>query len=160
MKNFKVPHDSNGDHHPFPSIAVLTDPYEFNGTLKFEGIDVGRNLTTIQWLDTVTNKRYHSYVYLLTAILTGQMNDEAEISFSKGGLFVTARFGFEQRGEFVLLEVFPPEAPTVDKEMALDHAKVVFEAVISGKYSLRQLKTEARGFLKYLNKGKEAEENE
>lgn len=153
MEKFKVPHDQFGDHHPFPSNPVLTDPYEFKGTLKFTGIDCGRGLTTIQWQDIATKKHYHSSVYLLTAILTGQMNDEADISFRNGDLLVTARFGFEQRGDFALLEVLPPEA---NKNAALDYAKQVFERVLDGKYNLRLVKTEARVFLKYLNNGEEA----
>lgn len=156
MEKLKVPHDQFGDHHPFVGKPTLVDAYEFNATLKFTGIDMGRSLTTIRWEDNVTKKQYHSDIYLLAAILNGQLNEEAEeISFNKAGLFLTARFGFQQKGNFILMEVFPPAPLSADKEKALDYAKGVFEGVLDGKYNLRTVKTEARGFLKYLNAGKD-----
>lgn len=156
MEKLKVPHDQFGDHSPFIGKPTLVDAYEFKATLKFTGIDMGRTVTIIRWQDTVTHKQYYSDAYLLQAILEGQMNEEVdETSFNRAGLFITARFGFQQKGDHVLMDVLPPSPISADKDTVIEFAKETFEGIMNGKLNLRNAKVHARAFLEYLNKVKD-----
>lgn len=158
MEDLKIPHNQFGDHHPLEGKPILTDPYELKGAkLKYIGHELNRASTHICWEDTATERRYRSDVYLLQAALSGELKNEAEVKFGEEGLYVAGRFGFEQKGNHVLLILLPPVPNQIDKDFALNFAKETFEAVLSGKLSLRHVKVHARAFLEYLkaeNNGK------
>lgn len=148
MSQFKVPHNKNGDHNPAEGDPVLTDPYELRGvTLKYVGHELTRTTTFILWEDTITKKYYRSSVYLLQALLNGELEDEAEVSFvKKGGLFLTADFGFEQRGKDVLLTVI-----TLDNDVIVRAAAEIFSAFLDGTLKGREFKQQVKLFMKELN---------
>lgn len=150
----KIPHDQFGDHRPIEANAVLVDYYELKGaTLKFMGCDLGRTTFHVSWKDIATGKQYFTDAYELQAILGGGLSDQAKITFfEKGGLHVTANWGFKQRGRYILLVVVPP----TDTSVMLDHAIGIISGYLAGTFRGHALKREATVFMKAINAGKEA----
>lgn len=158
MRNLKVKHNAQGDHCPaeHEESAVYTEPYELQATIVFEAIEIGRNVNYVVWKEYYTGKRYRSSVYLLTDAASDKLDGEATVLFmKKTGLYITGRFGFEQRGNDVLLALLPPES-AMNRDTVIEFAKETFEGILDGKLNMRHAKVHARAFLEYL-KGKEDE---
>lgn len=95
MAKFKVPHDKNGNQVTYNygwGDWTETDPYEFSGTLEYDGFSRGRSALNIIWKDVDTGKTYMSGMALLDAHL-----------MNCGGHTITGKFGFKKQGTSVLL---------------------------------------------------------
>lgn len=157
MKNFKVPHNSSGDHNPIEpeETAVYTDSYQLKGvTLKYVCHELNRASAHIVWEDIATEKFYRSDVYMLHDAIVGEL-PEGIVKFDNG-LHITGDFGFEQKGPHVLLTILPSIVKPY-KDMVIDYAMEVFQAYLAGELTPGKLKREAERFITVVIEGEEAD---
>lgn len=161
MKNFKVPHDAEGDHRPLTpkDQAIYTEPYELKGVgLKFVCIEVNGDSTHIVWEDVKSGKLFRSDVYILSDILTTGIRG-VRASFA-GGLRIQGDFEFEQKGPYVLLTVKEEEEEYVPATSAIiDYAVEFCQRFLDKGLTPGQLKKEMKFFIKAVKDRREAEGN-
>lgn len=91
---FRIPHDKEGNQLSWwwSGNQYDTDPYEFEGTLEYNGFSRGRSALNIEWRDVKTGKTYQSGMALL----------DEHLKFD-GTNRISGTFGFKKQGTAVLL---------------------------------------------------------